>query len=558
MLSAHVIITRLLHAQLPECGTFVTVDNFRQACEDVKNDSDVPPSLKIYAESMFNLLCANTSLDAGPSGEEPITATCLLDFYTMRLGMHITEYLDLRTCLSLSLLSKGFDKAFVDIHLGLDSESWIDAYCTFGLESSSRDVLRLHRQGHWTALRRMRKIQHALRCGGRDWTRECIISLRNTVACVYSLANKRKKRGFGADGRRRERINEMYFLDVVKSVPHSLLQMLPRMSTVLPVLSKSFNSAYVDLWKSNTLAFRCINRGVAGPLKLTEEQVGRVLNAKRARSSIYMRILYVNTCLRFFSFHLFLLRGRKTIYSRTFECADPDHPGKTYSFTESQFLPFDRDLDDSRYTNYRQEDKETTSQRHDTPGHFNFVKEFTISMISYMWSSRECPCGHIKFLQDMKHDHLFGVGLANKRCRQKPFSSDDAMSSHLQTRTQLRHNLRPVYDVQVDREWHKGTSGPFSFYYPSQIAHMIFFIARDMHKLSEEFLCRPRIQGVYYENLENRVKNYTAPGRFYLDSDAVVNWDGPNRMPYRYWDPPGNVPRGRNSRWNRPSKRRRC
>ena len=530
MLSAHVIITRLLHAQLPECGTFVTVDNFRQACEDVKNDSDVPPSLKIYAESMFNLLCANTSLDAGPSGEEPITATCLLDFYTMRLGMHITEYLDLRTCLSLSLLSKGFDKAFVDIHLGLDSESWIDAYCTFGLESSSRDVLRLHRRGLWWALRRMRKIQLALRCGGRDKTRECITSLRNTVACVYSLANKRKKRGIGEDGRRRERVNEMYFLDVVKSVPHSLLPMLPRMSTVLPVLSRTFNDACSGMWENNNhdLVFRLLNHKVAGPLRMTQEEVQRVATSATPRRSIALKVLYVNTCLRFFSFHLFMFRDCKKVYSRTYRKSDPDRPGTDYTFTESQFLPFCRDANDENnkyYSHYCTVELETTFQRHDTPGHFNFVKEFTISMLSYDWTSGCCPCGNIQFLRAQNHAHLFDRGMDTQECRSSQFPGRE-MFLHLQLRTQLLGFLRRD-SMSHAHSWHGGRNSTFCFFKPGKIAHVIFFIGRNLHSLSETFMRCPRLQGVHYEEVVEQIMRYPNPNPFRTRSDEVINWNRP-------------------------------
>ena len=94
--------------------------------------------------------------------------------------------------------------------------------------------------------------------------------------------------------------------------------------------------------EENDLAFKCVNHNVAGPLRLSDDQVQHVLSDATARLNVSLRVLYVNTCLLLFSFHLFLLRDQKTLYCRTFQKFDRENSGGDYAFTRSKFCPFDQ------------------------------------------------------------------------------------------------------------------------------------------------------------------------------------------------------------------------
>ena len=95
--------------EVQEGNTHIEVgENFRLALENVKNDTDVPPSFKNYAELLFNFICTNSSLGAYQSRQECWSSASLLGLYTCANGMVISRYLDLKDCSSLSLLSKEF------------------------------------------------------------------------------------------------------------------------------------------------------------------------------------------------------------------------------------------------------------------------------------------------------------------------------------------------------------------------------------------------------------------------------------------------------------------
>ena len=531
VVSARDILARLLHVPVDQnledaANTEEAKEalcSLRGAYERIEGDSNIPATFKKYAENIL-CLCGKKSKSLCRIQQKQ----SLLEFYSIQIGITICKYLNLRECLSLSLLSKSFHKVFLQIHLGLGSESWIRAYCTFGLENSSRSVLQLHNPNrgmialpHWVrddrfqrnvwsdANSKMLLLRRSIIGMPRELRgiHDRIIALRNTVGCLHMLAKKRRDRGVRAITKQMPaHINAAYFLEVLKTVRHLYHHMLPKSLIAVSLMAKEFNSTCNKICEDRVFLRWYVNQYVDLRLVLDDDDIRERVMTCRNQCSVAARIFYVNTSLCFFSFHLFMFWRRRIVYSRTFNNTETRE-----IFLQRQFVPFDRrEHDLPYYGDYSEETKETTVHGHHMPRHLNFVRNFTLSMLNYDWDSQRCPCGHNAFLRHMGFSNTFpprrgrGRNEHNTRCRPDFFQLPHFMD-HLQLETGLTLDCHPTRDGGDEVLWLSGPEATLSFYHEKKIAHVLMIIARQRFHLSDKFLTNPRIQRVDYDSLHRRM-----------------------------------------------------